>query len=112
MAIQREIEQVHYVIYGIDISDARFIELSYDNGNTEFPGNWGSKLERAKQYKTYGEAYARMQELYANLRTLGTEKMSTITYGLLTIRKVHSFNEPTPEERMAEMMRFYGAKKF
>ncbi|MNZ93821.1 hypothetical protein D3C78_1129090 [compost metagenome] len=91
----------HY-IYGIDIRSSE-TELTYDNGASSHPANWGSYLVNAKCYETYRAAMERLEFLYQDIRNGKSSNLSGISFGVLTYSKEHQLTEKTAEERMAEL---------
>lgn len=101
----------HYV-YGMDARDGSFITLTYDNGISNHPANWGAQLIRSVRYQTYQAAWNRMQQLYADLRADGLPKLVGVSFGIITVCESFKFNEKTAEERMLELNKQYSANEF
>lgn len=102
-------KRVHrFVIYGIDIRDADFLELNFDNGASDSPSNWGNNLMTCKTYPSYQEAWQRLQMLYKENR----ENLHYFSFGLLDQQLVQTFQAPSTEERLQEIARQFSKHEF
>jgi hypothetical protein len=112
MSTSNKVETITHYIYGIDARDGNFVEVSYDNGASDHPANWGGKLTTAKRYPSYQDAWNRMQHLYKEIRSQGLHKLAGISFGIITTHNSTTFTEQTAEKRMAEFNAHYSKHEF